>query len=512
MHLTKICKYLTLGVIMLCSSQAFAQKDTIKVLAIGNGHSAEICSSDLYGYFKAAGQSVTVTYSLNSEAEAVKVNFYDGEALVASAEAEADGLTAGTHSLKASVGQDATALSYEVAVTGKGTLEVRKMGDSWKVWSPYGMAINNNPNSAGFGQVLIAETRVEEYPQGYISSDKPGALYAFDAAFQPVNAADGTPGFYGGLDIAGEKPLIISGTAPYDLRDIRFTKDGRLFVARASGLSGSSVYELNPDDLNEPWQPVFTGGELDEATGITYVGDEEQNRMALGLAFDGEGDDLKMYVLGGQRSNGEANTTDYNCSVYNLGTATEWTTAPSASFEPLDGVYTITPAHVGIHEDGQGGLWYIQHRSAPSAETPAIKHFNAEGGEDYSNTATATNGGKIAMTADGKYIAMPMGSSKVVIYETNYVPMANGMIYLNPVYNIATTESIIGSLAFDYAGNLYVASGGTETLSRYAIPSWNGNLCVTPGSSITTSAGDVNCDGEVSIADFVTVLNIMAGM
>ena len=320
--------------------------------------------------------------------------------------------------------------------------------------------------------------------------------------FQPINSSDGTPGFYGGLPIKGEEPLAIAGTYQFDLRDIRFTEDGRLFVARASGTSNSSVYELNPDDLDEPWKPVFTGGELDEATGITYVGEEEQNRMALSLAFEGKGEDLKMYVLGGQRSNGDYNFTDYNCSVYNLGTAKEWTGAPSANFEPLDGVYTIAPGHVGIHEDGQGGLWFIQRRSDVSADIPAIKHFNAEGYEDFSNI-TATNSGD-------RWLSPPMattwlshtGSGKIVLYETNYVPLASGKIFLSPVRTINVGETRITGLAFDYAGNLYVASASTETVSRYAIPSWNDNKTVTPcaeGFTVGSESGDPDAIANVNV-------------
>ena len=104
-----------------------------------------------------------------------------------------------------------------------------------------------------------------------------------------------------------------------------------------------------------------------------------------------------------------------------------------------------------------------------------------------------------------------MGSGKIVLYETNYVPMANGSIFLDPKLNISVSESSITSLAFDYANNLYVASGGTETFSRYTIPTEN-KLVVTPGNGIGTAAasGDLNHDGKVDIADAVTVLNIMA--
>ena len=198
--------------------------------------------------------------------------------------------------------------------------------------------------------------------------------------------------------------------------------------------------------------------------------------------------------------------------VRSLGAAKEWTAAPTAYVAALDGAYAAIPTHVGIHEDGQGGLWFIQNAGTRSAEIPSIKHFDAEGNEDYSDITTNTYSGKMAITSDGKYLAIPQGSGKVVLYETNYVPMANGSIFLDPKYNISTTESSITGLAFDFANNLYVTSSGSKTLSRYVIPSWNDNKAVTPGKwGAAGLRGDVNLDGAVDIADAVTVLNAMAG-
>jgi hypothetical protein len=450
---------------------------------------------------------VAVAYTLNADAASGAINFYAGDELKYSYVLKGGELKAGAHDVALENSQlgvaAGTKMTYALEISSIGVKAVSQIGESYKVWGPYGMVINNNPASKGFGQTLMVESYPQEIKDIYISHDKPGALYAFDVNFQPINSTDGTPGFYGGLSIKGETPLAIAGTYKFDLRDLRFTADGRLFVARASGLSNSSVYEINPEDLDEPWKPVFKGGTLDEATGITYVGGQEQNRMALGLAFEGKGADLKMYVLGGQRSDGGNNVTDYNCSVYNLGTATEWTGVPSANFEALDGVYTYSSVDVGIHEDGQGGLWFIQNRN--TAENPALKHFNEAGAEDYSSQVS-TNSGKIAMTADGNYIAIPQGSGKIVLYENTYVLGGNGKLILNPIKTINVSETRITAMAFDYANNLYVASASTETVSRYAIPSWTDNKVVTPapeGFVVGTESGDPDGINNVNVNDNV---------
>lgn len=462
---------------------------------------------------KVIGSSVAVTFDLNAQAEDVAVEFYNGETLVYTTETAtaANACEAGPNTISVPVsalgGLDPLTLNYKVKVTGVGTLEVTKVGQSYNVWGPYGMAINNNPKSKNFGQVLLAESWIDDYVNGnkvYHTSDKVGALFAFDPDFQPINAADGTPGFYGGLDIANETPLSIYSNYQFDLMDLQFSDDGRLFAARSGATSNSSVWEINTEDLDEPWKPVFTGGELDEETGITYVGDEEQNRMAIGLAFEGEGEALKMYVLGGQRSNGEINKTDYNCAYYNLGTATEWSEAASGYVEALD-TLVVTPYTAGIFADGLGGLWFIQRASA-SATTAALVHLDKDGNMDYSKFNVQYGGGRIAVTADGSYLAIPTANNTIVLYQTDYVPLASGMIRLEQKQLIKVGESSIASLAFDYANNLYVASGGTETFSRYTIP-YDNKVVVTPGNGVGVGVdGDVNCDGKVDVADVQYVL------
>ena len=449
---------------------------------------------------------VVVAYTLNAEAKSAAINFYAGSELKYSHVLKGGDLFAGGHEIaidNSLLGVAAgTEMTYELDVTAMGVTAPTKIGDGYKVNSPYGLAVNNAPSSKGFGQIYVAESRSLEQSEGTICEQKPGALFAFDATFQPINAVDGTPGFYGGLDIKDNKNVLtISGGYQFDLKNVRVSKDGRLFIARASGNSTSSVWEADPADLDKPWTPVFTGGELDAATGIVTVGGEEQNRPAVALAVEGEGANLKLTVLGAQRSDGEENFSDYKCFTYNLGTAKEWTGAPSSVFEPLTGKYTISPAHVGIVADNRGGLWYEQHRDNPKEAEPAIKHFDATGNDDYTDITTATHGEAIAISDDGSILAIPRGGGKVVIYETNYAPMPNGQIFLEAKYNLNVTEDKITGMAFDYANNLYITSSSSKTLNRYAVPSFTENKTVTPcaeGFTVGTESGDPDAIANVN--------------
>ncbi len=456
-------------------------------------------------------EQVVVLYTLNAEAKSGAINFYAGNEMKYSHVLKGSDLFAGGHEIaidNSLLGVAAgTKLTYALEITAIGVKEPARIGEGYKVNSPYGLAVNNAPASKGFGQIYVAESRPLEKGTGSICEQKPGALFAFDANFQPINAEDGTPGFYGGLDIKDNKNVIsISGDYQFDLKNVRVSKDGRLFIARTSGNSTSSVWEADPADLNKPWTPIFTGGELDKATGIVSVGGEEQNRPAVALAVEGEGENLKLIVLGAQRSDGKENFSDYKCFTYNLGTATSWAGAPSSVFEPLSGKYTVAPAHVGVVSDNRGGLWYEQYPSTVSEDAPALKHFNAEGEEDYTNASTSTHGEAIAVSADGSIVAIPMGSGKVVIYETNYVPMLDGSIFLNSKYNLSVAESQITGMAFDYANNLYITSSASKTLNRYTIPSFTDNKSVTPaaeGFVVGTESGDQDALDNVNANDNV---------
>lgn len=443
---------------------------------------------------KSDADNVEVTYTLNAPAQEGEIRFYNSAKEVVYTETLATSdLTTGSHSVtvsNSSLPAAGTELTFDVKIKGYGSLDPARVGEVQKAWWPYGMAVMNDPESASFGNIYVTETNTDnawkindEVSTGYISDIKRSGLYMFNPLFKVVNAADGTPGWKGGMT-DGEKVVAVDSYTNADYKVVRTTQDGRLFVGRMSGKTDSPIFEVNPDNMEEAWTPVFTGT-IDKETGITYAGNEEQARLNVSFDFAGKGDDMQLLTLGVARSDGGFNYSDYKANIYNLGKAKQWDKAADITFEPLTGQYTIAPMPVSILSDQRGGAWYFQYRGTPSALQPAIKHINAQGEEDYSDITTNLNNGGAAISPDGSTVAVSRNGS-ISVYKTDYEVMPNGLINLMPIANFTHKESNISAMAFDYAGNLIVGATGSHTIARYVIPSQTDNVTITPASSRCT--------------------------
>lgn len=433
---------------------------------------------------------VVVSYLLNAPAREGEIRFYKGSEVVYTETLATSDLSTGSHQVTVSnsnLPEAGTALTFDVKVTGYGSKEPARVGEVIKAYDPYGMAVMNDPESAAFGNIYLTESDgndagygVGTGDAGYISDTKHSALYMFSPLFEVVNAADGTPGWKGGMT-DGAKVVASNSYPNADYKNVRTSQDGRLFVSRFGGKTDSPIFEVNPTDMEEAWTPVFTGT-IDKETGITYAGDEEQARMNVSFDLAGKGENLQLLALGMARSDGGFNYTDYKADIYALGTAKQWTGAPTMNFAPLTGQYTIAPMPVNILSDQRGGAWYVQYRGTPSAVQPAIKHYNAQGVEDFSDISTNLNGGGCAISRDGTLLAVANGAN-ILVFKTDYEVMPNGLINLTPVANFKHLESSISAMAFDFAGNLVVAGRFSATVARYVVPSQTDNITVTPASS-----------------------------
>ncbi len=439
----------------------------------------------------------TILYTLNSPAKAAKIDFYAGETLVYTEELAGDQLVQGDHSVNvenSKLGEAGTEITFKVSVESIGVLQNATVGEAQSFYAPYGIAINNLPESSTFGTAFVSESAAHPDNYGFVSDEREGneGVYAFTPQNEIITASDGIAGFTGGLTFNSASPLSTEEWAGLEPKAIRISEDGRLFIGRMGGNTNSPIVEANLEDLNAPWTPVFTGGTLNEEDGVTYIGDDMQIGMVVSFDVEGAGDNLKLYTLSTDAVGFAGEDVEhYYAHTFNLGTKTAWNTVPSSVYEPLDSTHwTVAPGPVNVVTDRQGGLWYIQYRSNPNEDEPALKHFNSEGVVDYSNTNRAQPAAGMAISADGSWIAIPTGNNTVTIYKVDYTPNDFGLITLQGRANFSTPESQITGLAFDYANNIWTTSRSTgnnaSALRRYVVPgllSETDNITVTPSNS-----------------------------
>lgn len=431
----------------------------------------------------------TVSYRLNAPASAVKVQLWNGDELVK----EVDGTTIAEYGdqEKATVKNlntvvmdiaDVTApgnYTYKVKVSSDVVDTPTAAGPVYRFWSPYGIAVDNNPDSPHFGRVLVTETQTSLPDKTYHSAPSLGGIgigiYAFDQMLQPIENANGTHGFTAGMEMStGKYPNEAS--AIYDPKRIHISDDGRIFLSRVT-TSASSLWELNPDDLDASATEIFKGTLGTDG----YMTDAEGNFVAgPATAMDvwGEGENLKVAIVSCQ--NGYAlDPKVHRVDVYNLGTATEWSSKPSQELTSISNKYWINSAVVNVAFDADGkGLTVGQYRAAPNDNEPAYKHVNLETGEvDYTDVTTIAGGAGMAWNADHTLFAMTVGKGIIGIFEVT--KDESGVPTFTKKYEFNTGFGTnINAIAWDAANNLYTCSNSGEEFGQFAMPRESGDVTV----------------------------------
>lgn len=435
----------------------------------------------------------TVSYRLNAPASAVKVQLWNGDELVK----EVDGTTIAEYGdqEKTTVKNlntvvmdiaDVTApgnYSYKVKVSSDAVSTPTSVGTVYSFWSPYGIAVDNNPDSPYFGRVLVTETQTSLPDKTYHSAPSLGGIgigiYAFDQMLQPIENANGTHGFTAGMEMStGRYPNDASYI--YDPKRIHISDDGRIFLSRVT-TSASSLWEINPDDLNAGATEIFKG----TLGADGYVTDAEGNFVAgPATAMDvwGEGENLKVAIVSckdGYALDPKAHRVD----VYNLGTAKEWSGKPSQELTSISNKYWINSAVVNMAFDADGkGLTVGQYRANPNDNEPAYKHVNLETGEvDYTDITTIAGGAGMAWNADHTLFAMTAGKGIIGIFEVT--KDENGVPTFTKKYEFNTGFGTnINAIAWDAANNLYTCSNSGEKFGQFAMPRENGDVTVAAAS------------------------------
>ena len=393
------------------------------------------------------GITLKVNYSLNSAATGVSVVIMDGETEVKTVTCN-DKISKGSHSVEIpTLGlPTGKSLTWKVVVTGNSVASPTKQDDKFSFYLPYGLDCDVDPESDYLGNWYVIEAARKSSNQthsGYHSYEpnkNVRGLYAFDASLTPIKNNSGYYVFYGGMNVGGTETNINNDY----LNFYRVaTSGGRVFIGRfRDGDAYHPIVEANPADLNATFTSVFTSG------------------RAVSIDARGSGENLKLVML----------AKDNNIYEYDLGTAKS---IAAASRTINKGNLSIVRDDATITYDTDGDIWFNQNQSSPTANQPTIAHLSIENGFDYSNVSAGvthanTNNSGIAVSPDGKQLAVVgAGTKTLTIYN---ISKTDGQISLTKAHTISTAGSNHTALAWDYAGNLYVANRSAETITFYAMP------------------------------------------
>ena len=418
--------------------------------------------------------TVPVNYALCADAERVVVDFMLNGEVKKSVELDAEAITAGEHAVNVSLeGLDPATYDLALRVKGAELTEPVQCDPVYTFWSPYGIAIDNDPMSPHFGRLLITEcqpsvnTAGASYWTGINNEGVGAGIYVFDPQMQRVANPEGKYGYVGDPNLQENYAYAnyTGGTGNnFALKKVKISKDGRIFVGGLDVKNGQPLYEVNPDNLAE-WTPVFVGEKKEyEETGYdcnlyTEDGDFVAGYSAC-FAVTGEGENLKIM--------------NHSCTRGQV-----FTYGAYKMYEyPL---YTISAQSVSIDYDPNGNLWWTQYRGTPNDAQPTLKHVskNADGEweEDYSIVTDTiipipfNRGGGIAVSPDGSKIALSTGNFKLTVADVTYNEFGTPTIDFENAMSVMSTDVRgFNDIAWDYAGNLYACDNGKETFRRFAFP------------------------------------------
>ena len=424
-----------------------------------------------------------VTYCLNnSRATEVTVVLYNGEEVLRRVIATNK---LGVNTIAVPVGglPGGVKLTWAVEVNGTSVAAPALQEKIYSFYHPSGVDIDNNPENETFGTLLVNEGMHEVKDiTGYVSSGFGAGIFAFTPSFDLIPNGE-LAGYNGGVEFTKSRADNSKATA-YSPRRIRISEDGRIFVTSLN-TDGNYLWEVNPENMNE-WTPVFAGTLNDNKELV----DAEGNFIAApntGFDVKGAGENLQlaMYSVNLPGITAAA-MSGFRLHEYNLGTATEWTSAPTKVLN--EGKYAINYTGTQVEYDNEGGFWIASHREAANEANPGLVHINADGVEDaklvWSNVRQAGirfNKDFTKLVVAGVGEAGTAQSKKATVYTISKDENGAPVLTEEVVVDMAVVGNNLNDFAWDYAGNLYACGNSSEKLAAWAMP-YSGQV-VTPAAA-----------------------------
>lgn len=331
----------------------------------------------------------------------------------------------------------------------------------YKFYFPQGVAVDNNPESNYFGQLYVAAATSGDNDDSNRESQQQAGLFVFDPLLNELNPTNNV----------GIIPSNVTFITEYSSSELN-TKRQQMHRIAVDPVTHkvAFAYYLNSATGAYAMDPAnFAGAATNLVAGdITKVNS---------LCFDKEG---TLYVM-----DNAYYTNASTGQIYKI---------QDGIVSPFSKAYGWASFDNSIVSDGRGGLWVAQYRSNFDGFA-VLSHINSNGEGDFCITSTNNNTlletytsgsttnasyrGQVAYNEREDILAFG-GGRRVqlfkVTYNANGVPILTKFAKTEP---LASGQTNIDGIAFDYAGDLYVASAWTEQMYKFAVPTED-NICLVP--------------------------------
>lgn len=442
----------------------------------------------------------TFTFKANSDAVEAYLIFVDNTTGTEAGRVALSNVVEGTNTVTLTEdqlpGNEGQVMNWAVNVVGNPITRITRLNDNYATYTRADVAIDRSPESAHFGTIYVGER---------IAKDNAGnGLYACDINGQPLNSSV----YSGGITWSNNMRIAVDG-------------EGNVYIPEW-GDATSGIYIADPDHLDGTFTQFFIGSR--DANGLITNNGESVGGSVPGVYVHGTGADTKLYafledVVG---PSGKGN----GVGIYNIGQndgslLTTWDKAPD---NYLDVGNLMINGNGNIIADAGGrGTWVMQYRSKGQNLTsvPSLVFVDNGGNVVYNSgrDLSSLNGSLMsafAINNSNDMMVINDGDGVLQFYDITWNGNTPALTSTGTTYtaDARANNNAIYQMAFDWGGNLVCAGGN---IGIYSIPT-NDNQSTTPAKSSLTvtkgenyQTGDVNCDGNVSIADVSRLIDYLLG-
>ena len=339
------------------------------------------------------------------------------------------------------------------------------------IFGPRGVAVNKNPKTWNFGRIYVANASAGTAGDNRTTTR---GIYALDAA---------SGDFLGLANTAATAGITLGSSTTYSPYKLAVGPDDALYVGDASTGKIGGVWRVDPNLATSTNIFGLAGPSTNSATKGTNFGRAIGTPNASGSLAGGNlvltltSWDLNLVNSSGKF--GSSASSYQNIYQYNIGAGPlPWTNFPTVVVNPI-AIGSVNTVTVDAQIAPDGKYFITAFRSSPSDGTTNVCVLDSTGttvlwdsktqsaayfGDTVSDHLSIANR-SIAVSPDDKYVVIQGGLNNnfLLMSLTNGIPDISTLI-TNTTVGALGGSTCYAAATWDAADNIYVTSGGSETL------------------------------------------------